>query len=316
MIGLRLVLAIMLLCGLAPPSVAAQSVPVVSVAFEPPVLPEGLAVDGAGTVYVGIATTGEIRRIGSDGGRSTLATLRPGLGSLLGLAVDAQGNVLAALASQDTPGSDRHGVWRIAPDGAKGLLAPLPATMMPNALALGPGGALFVSDSRRGSVWRIGPDGTAAPWVQHELLEGDLQACPPAALNSPVGANGLAFDAAGSLLVANTTKAQIVRVAVRPDGSAGPPEVAYGPDCQSLAGADGIAADGAGGLFVTLNWQDRLVRIAPSGDVRVLATKSQGLDFPASLAVSRERLFLVNYAQLSYLNDRGPRPSLMSFELK
>jgi hypothetical protein len=41
---------------------------------------------------------------------SMLATPKAGLGSLLGLVVDGQGNVMAALASQNTPGSDRHGI--------------------------------------------------------------------------------------------------------------------------------------------------------------------------------------------------------------
>lgn len=182
--------------------------------FEPPTLPEGLAVDALGTAYVGIATRGDILRIAADGGQSTLATLRPGLGSLLGLAVDAGGYVVAALASNNSPRSDRHGIWRVRPNGSKEIVAELPPQTMPNGLAYGPDGALFVSDSARGSIWRIGTDGAAAPWLQHELLDGDLQACPPRQLLTAVGPNGLAFEPGGSLLVASTTRAQIVRVPV------------------------------------------------------------------------------------------------------
>lgn len=50
--------------------------------FEPPTLPEALAVAPDGTAYIGIATKGEIRRVAPDGGTATVATLRPGLGSL------------------------------------------------------------------------------------------------------------------------------------------------------------------------------------------------------------------------------------------
>src|SRR5690349_24987133 len=98
----------------APAVAAADPLPAPAAAvrpFAPPALPEGLAVDGGGTVYVGFAGTGEFRRIGPDGATTTAGALRPGLGSLLGLAIGPQGEVLAALASQNTPGSDRHGIW-------------------------------------------------------------------------------------------------------------------------------------------------------------------------------------------------------------
>lgn len=313
MLETKLAVALLALVALLAPSTSRADTATVA-SFESPNLPEGLAVDSTAAVYVGFAPTGEIRRIGPDGGQSTLATLRPGLGSLLGLAVDGQGNVLAALASQNTPGSDAHGVWRVAPSGATALVAAFPATTMPNALAFGPKGALFVSDSMRGSIWRIGPDGQASQWLKDELLKGDLQACPPPVVAGPVGANGLAFEASGSLLVANTTKGQIVRVPINADESPGTPAVAFGPSCQMLAGADGIALDGAGNLFVAVNLQDRLVRIGPAGDMETVATKADGLDFPASLAFDRGRLLLTNYAQLSFLNRLSRQPSLFQLD--
>lgn len=152
----------------------------------------------------------------------------------------------------------------------------MPAQTMPNGLAFGPDGALFVTDSARGAIWRVGADGSAAPWLQDKLLDGDLQACPPRALLSATGANGIVLDPSGSLLVANTTRAQIVRVPIAANGSAGTPTVVHGPDCATLAGADGLALDGAGNLYVTLNWQDRVVRIAPSGPCRRWQRKRTG----------------------------------------
>jgi sugar lactone lactonase YvrE len=152
-------LIVALFAGVTPPVLGAATLPVVR--FEPPMLSEGLAVAPDGTAYVGIATKGEIRRIGPDGGTSTVATLRPGLGSLLGLALDARGNVVAALASNNSPGSDQHGIWRVRPDGSKELIAALPPQTMPNGLVYGPDGSLYVSDSARGAIWKIGPDGSA-----------------------------------------------------------------------------------------------------------------------------------------------------------
>jgi hypothetical protein len=91
-----LVIVVALITGAAPPALGATTMPVAR--FEPPILPEGLTVTSDGTAYVGIATKGEIRRVTPSGDTSTIATLRPGLGSLLGLTLDSQGNVVAALA--------------------------------------------------------------------------------------------------------------------------------------------------------------------------------------------------------------------------
>lgn len=93
--------AVLLALALAPRSSGTAAGGAVN--FAPPNLPEGLAVDSVGNTYVGFAPTGEIRRIAPDGGVTTLARLRTGIGTLLGLAVDAQGNVLAALNSKNTP---------------------------------------------------------------------------------------------------------------------------------------------------------------------------------------------------------------------
>jgi len=91
--------------------------------------------------------------------------------------------------------------------------------------------------------------------------------------------------------------------------------VAHGPDCVSLAGADGIALDAAGTLFVTVNWQDRVVRIDRSGAIQTPATKADGLDFPASVAVAPGGGVLVtNYAQLSYLKRGTTQPALLRFD--
>ena len=60
-------------------------------------------------------------------------------------------------------------------------------------------GTMNVTDSIAGAVWRVPPDGTAAPWVQHALLEGDKHIGYP----FPVGANGIALDeASGTVYVA------------------------------------------------------------------------------------------------------------------
>src|SRR4051812_40056063 len=144
MLGIRILPVLLLALVAAAPAAHAQSTEPVA-AFDPPMLPEGLAVDDSGTIYVGIATSGEIRRVTPDGAQSKLAQLRPGIGSLLGLAMTPDGALVAALNSKNTPGSDQQGIWRVALDGEVSLMAALPAVTMPNGLAYAPDGALFVS---------------------------------------------------------------------------------------------------------------------------------------------------------------------------
>ncbi|UFP96632.1 SMP-30/gluconolactonase/LRE family protein [Gloeobacter morelensis] len=183
-------------------------------------LPEGVTVDNCGNVYVGIVSTGELRKLSTTGEQLTLATLDTGRGpeagyGLVGLAVDPAGNVYAALASFVEA---THGVWRVRPDGASERLAVLPVTTVPNALAFDRRGNLFVSDSLGGKIYRVARGARLAEvWSSDPRLVGDLSLGLEA-----VGANGVAFYS-GALFVANSDAARIYRIPVAPDGSAGRP---------------------------------------------------------------------------------------------
>ena len=118
--------------------------------FMPPDLPEGITFDQQGNIYVSMAFTGELRRIAPNSTQSSVATFRPGEGGfLVGLTTDPAGNVYAALASMNAPGTDTHGVWRVSPAGEKQLVAALPAPGIPNDPKFDARGRLFVSDSGR-----------------------------------------------------------------------------------------------------------------------------------------------------------------------
>ncbi len=320
-VGAGIVLAVGLLTGASAQGVTSGARQLATVAtvvtYAPPQLPEGIAVDRQGRLYVGMAFTGDIRRMAPDGTQQvTLATLRPGAGFLIGLAVDPTGTVYAALGSGNSPDSDAHGVWRVSADGTQALLAALPTDGLPNAIAFHRSGDLLVSDSLLGTIWRVTNAGQVSAWVQHPLLQGDLNACPPAELPFPVGANGLAFNQRGDLFVANTTKALVARVPVNADGSAGTPAVFAGPDCGTLDGADGLVMDAQDNLFVAVNGLDRLVRIDPAGRQQTLATGGQGLDGPASLVfgatpATQRDLFITNFSLLPFLSGGTPHPAVV-----
>src|SRR5687767_2232945 len=80
-------------------------------------LPEGVAVDKRGEVFVSVSPLGQVRKVDRDGSETLLAQLVPpgsGLG-IAGLAVDAPGNVYAAAITFDPATS---GVYKIARDGS------------------------------------------------------------------------------------------------------------------------------------------------------------------------------------------------------
>jgi len=81
---------------------------------------------------------------------------------------------------------------------------------------------VYISDSFNGIIWRTGSGGGAATaWLTSSLLK--------TAGVPPFGANGMAFNRAGSaLLVTNTGDDAVIKVPVN-SGNAGTPTVlAYG----------------------------------------------------------------------------------------
>jgi sugar lactone lactonase YvrE len=279
--------------------------------------PEGVAVDHRGNLYVSLAPRGQIWKIELGEEPSLFASLVDpaslplDLGAL-GLAVDPTGQVYAALASFDPT---THGVWRVSRDGSTRQRLPgSEAIQLPNALTFDERGTLYVTDSLAGAIWRIARDSVAELWMQDALLVGIPGLIPGGA---PIGANGIAFWKS-ALFVANTTTMQVLRVPVRADGSAGVPQIAH-----AFTGTDdfldGIAVDARGDLYLLVIGQHMLVRLTQAGEVTVLATADDGLDFPASVAIgtshgTRHRLFVTNFAVFPSADPERPGPGVVAVE--
>jgi sugar lactone lactonase YvrE len=269
-------------------------------------LPEGLAVDKRGDVYVSLAPLGEIRKIGRDGSETTLATVvPPGTGNgPLGLAVDAPGNVYAAVATFDPATS---GVYKIARDGSFARLPGTGAIVFPNGVTFDKRGNLYVTDTVLGAVWRVPASGEPAElWFQSPLLLGDGSF----GFGVPLGANGIAFRH-NELVVGNTEFGRLVRIEIEPDGSAGAFSVLA--EEEALVAVDGIAFDVHGNVWAAVIARSTIVSVSPSGDVTTVATMDDGLDWASSIAFGKGHdLWAVNFA---IGPPGGPGPALLRLEV-
>lgn len=250
---------------------------------------EGIAIDQRGHIFVSNARLEnatrvcEILEIARDGTVSVFATLDPAVEDSfatgpIGLALDTWGNLYAALASHHPK---THGVWRIRRDGEAERLAGSSRMLLPDALAFDPEGNLYVTDAVDGAVWRFPREGRGRRWIRHPLLAPD-----PA-----IGANGIAFVPPNNLYVANTDRALISRIRIRPDGSPAEPRVAAAG--FELWGIDGLAADERGTLHAVIVVSAALgtaplVKVDPNtGTITASAAAASAFDLPTSLAFGR-----------------------------
>lgn len=274
--------------------------------------PEGVAADKVGNVYVSIggpvSPRGEIWNFTPSGEKSLLIDLGT---PAIGLAVDAIGNVYVAC-----PTPPENGVWRVDRAGQAVRLPGTEQMVFPDALAFDQRGNLYVTEwfsvggagggFGPGAIWRIPKGGLARVWLQDELLTG----LAPTFFPYPCGANGIGF-CRGALYVANSDKAQVVRVPVRPDGSPGQAavwkqvaDVPESPFHQSPflpLMLDGLVLDVCGNVYVAVPTRAAVVRIK-AGDwsqQTVAVFPGVPLDAPLSLAFGmaegeRDSLFISN----------------------
>jgi sugar lactone lactonase YvrE len=146
----------------------------------------------------------------------------------------------------------------LAGDGKTG---PAPHLSDPYGLAFGPDGLLYVADGS--NILRIARDGAITPWIDGRA----------AGLDS---VSGLAFDAQGQLIVADTGHHRILRIG--PDGTiqllAGSGRPGFRDGQGAAAQFDmpmGVAVDADGNVLVADTFNDRIRRIAPNGAVLTLA---------------------------------------------
>lgn len=260
--------------------------------------PEGLTVGADGNVYV---TTFGFNASGPVGGLGQLFVFDPSGRLLRQVGIAGSTSHLLGLAFHPTTGDllvidfGAATVLRVNPfTGASSIFMTVTGSAGLNALTFDAAGNVYVSDSFQGVIWRTGSTGGAGTaWVTDASLT--TSGVPP------FGANGLAFNNAGTaLFVANTGSDTVVRIPVT-GGAAGTTAVFV----NSINGADGLAIDKDDNIWVCANQSDEIVVLDPTG--RAIAKlgdfegigpggAAKGLLFPASLAFGGEFLYVTNLA--------------------
>jgi streptogramin lyase len=243
---------------------------------------EGLTGDEEGNLY----STGRnsspcpVYRVAAAGGPAVVVGNVPAPCSPSGIAFGPDGRLYI---------SDDDQILVLAPNAAAPPLATVHANGVPgtNGLAFDRSGNIWTGDGTtgQGRVWRVDTNGVATeafriqPMANSVGVGREARTLPPGTAQ-PLVANGVAFDHDGSLIVADTARGALWRVALDRDGNVLATtgcDSTFAPDTLCLDhiwvqhpyldGADGIALDRAGNVWTAANERNALVVVSQNGDV-------------------------------------------------
>jgi sugar lactone lactonase YvrE len=162
-----------------------------------------------------------------------------------------------------------------------------------NGIAFDSRGTLYVSGGASGIVYSVGPNGGAAQ--SSAQIDRNTRTLPDGKTTQAIVANGLKFDSAGVLHVADTSRGAVWKVVMGADGKGGKPVLlAQSP---LLEGADDMAFLSNGDVWVAANELNAIVSVSPMGVVKTVAKNgSQGpLEFPAALVFVGKTAYIANF---------------------
>lgn len=242
-------------------------------------LTEGVTVDADGNIFVSFTPSAQVVKIaaGTDSAEpfGSVSGLEEGDLGMLGVAANDVGDVYAAVVSSNP---DVNGVWKFAAEtGEEEKVPGTDGVLFPNAVAFGDNGEVYVTDSVMGAVWLIEDGGTAEVWLQDPLLTGNESL----GFGIPLGANGIDVQD-GTVYVGVIELASIVAIPIMDDGTAG--EASVWAKLPAGNHVDGIILDDDGNVIVAAPTSNLVLRVSEGGAMEALATVSDGLDAPASVA--------------------------------
>ncbi len=240
--------------------------------------PQGVAVDGAGNLYVADTNNYTIRKISPAGVVSTLAGMAGAPGGVDGTGSSARLGPVHGIAADDSGNlfvTDLNGVRKITPAGAvTTVVGPLSgAFVSTDGVAVDGAGNLYVCDRGAEKIAKITPAGVISTLAggTHGSADGTGAS---AQFNFPFG---VAVDRAGNVYVADQENCTIRKitpagVVTTLAGAAGNAGMADGPGSAARFWyPQGVAVDAAGNVFVA-DWGASLIRkITPEGLVSTVA---------------------------------------------
>lgn len=262
-------------------------------------LPENIAAAPDGGSYVTFAAARQIARISATGRTTVLATLprptdggvkTPALGFPLttGIVRSADGTLYFGYA---TGTADLTGIWKLTPGGKPQRITALPATGLPNGLALDARtGTLYVADSIVGAIYSVPvTGGPARIWSTASEL----------ATTGFLGVNGLKIHG-GAVWATNLDQGTVLRIPITRQGRAGKVETT----ATGLAGIDDFAFTGAGDtLLATIDPTSTVELVQRDGTHTVVLDATDGLRNPTSVAVRSNTVTVLSAA---YLTQQDP----------
>ncbi len=254
-------------------------------------VPVGVAVDGAGTVYVADRYNNRIRKVSPEGTVSTLAgsgepDFADGAGAVAGfsdpfdVAVDGAGNVYVADALNNR-------IRKITPDGIVSTLAgsgtlgyadgagSTAQFSNPYGVAVGVGNTILVAEPSR--IRKVAPDGTVSTLAGSGTAGFGDGTSAAARFKS---AKDVTVDGAGIVYVADSGNHRVRRIAL--DGTvssfAGTGEPGSSDGTGTIARIDGPTGLGfgdSGVIFVIEKNKHRILKVATNGTATVFAGSSE-----------------------------------------
>jgi streptogramin lyase len=273
---------------------------------EPSYFPDSISTDSGAQLYIGSAATGAIMRAPSVGGAPEVV-VAPSAAGTLGLAVDAVAGRLWRCRTDLTlasPSAIEVLDWE---SGASLAVHELPAQAFCNGLALDRDRNAYATDSLGQRIFRVRADGALTSDAPEVWSSDPAFDVPP----GEFGLNGISFDGSAAVYVSDMYNASIYRIAIAPDGTAGPAESI---DTQgALVSPDGILWHD-GSLLVTDFATGKLFQVTPSSAPVTVSSILDGLAAPTSLVVSSDTLWVVE-SQADHLFDPTLGPPTSPFRV-
>ena len=232
---------------------------------------ENLVVAADGTIFCSVHPTGELFRVGLNGGTPELVGSigGPAAGLLLG-----EGGRIFVMSGY--PGQAPAAVWTLTLQGEPALWATVESASFLNGATLFDENTLLVVDSLDGSIFQVGMKTTSVSlWFKDDRLKQrqDTPLFP--------GANGIKRRG-GGVIVSNTDRGQVFNIEVTAEGRAGGMSLIAD---RLLIDDFALGPDRA--VYGCAHAYNELVRLDSDGSRLVLAGPEQGIVNPTAAAFGR-----------------------------